>query len=217
MNLIVIGPQGSGKGEQAALLAKELNLVHINTGDIFREIAKEDSQRGRIVQELINVKGKLLPDEFAFKVLKEVLEEKPIRKGFVFDGYPRSFAQLKKFEPYLRQKGERLDRVFYLDISPETSVKRLSSRRVCEKCQEVYNLLTDPPQRQGVCDRCQGKLVRRADDEPEVIKKRLEQYREQTMPMVDYFEKQGILEKIDGEPPIKVVFEAIKKRLAKDK
>lgn len=217
MNLIVIGPQGSGKGEQAALLAQELNLVHVNTGDIFREIAKEDSQRGRIVNELISIKGKLLPDEFAFKVLKEVLEEKPSRKGFVFDGYPRSFAQLKKFEPYLRQKGEKIDRVFYLDISPETSVKRLSSRRVCEKCQEVYNIATDPPQRQGVCDRCQGKLVRRADDEPEVIKKRLEEYREQTLPMVDYFEKQGMLEKIDGEPKIEVVFEEIKKRLAKDK
>lgn len=213
MNLIVIGPQGSGKGEQATRLAREFGLVYLNMGDIFRGVAKEDSPRGRIVNEMISVKGRLLPDEFTFKVLRETLEKKTSKKGFVFDGYPRTPAQLEKFEAYLGQKGEKIDRVFYLEVSPETSVKRLSSRQMCEKCGEVYNLITDPPQKEGVCDRCGGKLARRADDEPGVIKKRLEQYQEQTLPMIAYFEKKGILEKIDGELPIEEVFEEVKKRL----
>ena len=217
MNLIVIGPQGSGKGEQATRLARQFGLVHVNMGDLFREIAKEDSDRGRIVNEMISVKGKILPDEFTFKILRETLEKKAPKKGFVFDGYPRTLAQLEKFEAYLNQKGENIDRVFYLEVSPETSVKRLSSRRICEKCNEVYNLITDPPKKKGVCDKCEGKLVRRVDDESEVIKKRLEEYQEKTEPIVAYFEEKGILEKIDGEGSIKQVFEEIKKRLKEEK
>lgn len=212
MNLIVIGPQGSGKGEQATRLAREFDLVYLNMGDILRGIAKEDSDRGRIVNEMISVKGKLVPDEFTFKVLRETLEKKASKKGFVFDGYPRTLAQLEKFEAYLTQKGEKIDRVFYLKVSPETSIKRLSSRRICEKCGEVYNLVTDPPKKEGVCNRCKGKLIRRADDKPGVIQKRLEQYQEQTQPLMAYFEKKGILEKIDGERPIEEVFEEIKER-----
>lgn len=215
-NIIILGPQGSGKGEQTERLAPQFNLRAIATGDLFREIAQEKSERGRIVNEMINIKGKILPDDFTFKVLKEVLEEKTAKAGFIFDGYPRTFAQLEKFEAYLRQKGEKIDKVFYLKISPETSVKRLSSRLVCEKCQDVYNLITHPPKKVGVCDECGGKLVRRKDDEPQAISERLAAYSEQTEPMIAYFKKQKVLEEIDGEEPIEAVFAQIKKRWEKN-
>jgi len=213
MNLIVIGPQGSGKGEQATRLAKEFGLVHIVMGDILREIAHQKSELGRFVNRTINVEGKLLPDKITFKILKKSLREKKNKNGFVFDGYPRSLLQFKLLEAFFKKEGEKIDRVFYLEIAPQTTIKRLSSRRVCPKCKSVYNLVTDPPKRKGVCDKCGSRLIRRKDDEPEVIRKRLKEYRKKTLPLIAYFEKKDILEKINGEPPIEEVFESIKKKI----
>jgi len=208
MNIVILGPQGSGKGTQAKLLSKKLGLKRIEAGALIRKEAEKDKE----IWETINVKGKLIPAEKIFELIKREVETgRNAATSILFDGYPRSIKQYKIFKNWLDETGLKLDAVILLEISEEETVKRLSARRTCEKCGTVYNLITNPPP--GEKCKCGGNLVHRQDDKPEAIKKRLMEYKEKTEPVVEEFGKEGILLEIDGERPIDTIFDDIQKEL----
>jgi adenylate kinase len=208
MNIVILGPQGSGKGTQAKLLSKKLELKRIEAGALVRKEAEKDKE----IWETINVKGKLIPAEKIFGLIKrEVGVGGKIIKNVLFDGYPRSLKQYKYFKNWFDETGSKLNFVILLMISEDETIKRLSARRSCPDCGTVYNLLTNPPQ--GESCNCGGTLVHREDDMPEAIKKRLIEYKEKTEPIVEEFRKEGLLLEIDGERPIDVIFDDIQKKL----
>lgn len=210
MNLLILGPQGSGKGTQADLLTKKFDLFYIEMGSILRDLAKSDPE----IDRLINKEGRLLPDDQTAEIFVNFLTRNSWtdKKGLMLDGFPRTPAQYEFVKDYLDKKGQKLNYAIFLDVSEETSVKRLSARRSCTACGKVYNLLTNPP-RGEVCDECGGVLTQREDDKEEAIKERLRIYRERTAPLTQIFEKEGILIKVDGERPIETIFNDICSRL----
>lgn len=203
MNIVVLGPQGSGKGTQAELLSEKYNLLHVETGEILRKLTETTSPLAGEVRDIMN-EGKLVSDEILEKVLRETLN-KPNGSGFVFDGTPRNVVQYGLIEKILKSKGEKFDKIVLINISEPETIKRLSSRRTCEECGKVYNLVTNPPKNGKTCD-CGGRLIQREDDKPESIKKRLQTYHEQTSKVIDSAKKDGILVEIDGERPIDEIF-----------
>lgn len=198
MNIIIIGPQGSGKGTQAKKLAKHFNLFYISTGDLLREMAKEDSK----LDEKINIKGELLSDNEIFSIMTKFLKKQGKIDGIVFDGYPRSTPQYLMLKKWLEEKGENVDASLFLDISEKESIRRLSARRMDPETGKIYNLVTAPKPGSEVD---KDSLIQREDDKPEAIKKRLDLYIKNTKPILDIFEKDKILVKVDGERPIDVI------------
>lgn len=206
---ILLGPQGSGKGEQAKKLIEKFNLAYLSPGAILREIAKVDSDLGRQIDQTMNKEGKLIPDDLTNQVVSETLDKMDWKEGFLFDGYPRRVSQYEYLKKYLEEKDEKIDGVILLNIADETSLKRISSRRICDKCKAVYNLVTNPSKVEGKCDLCDGNLIQRSDDETEVVKKRLNEYHEETEPIVEEAKKDQVLIEINGELPISEVFNQI--------
>ncbi len=201
MNLLILGPQGSGKGTQAQMVAEKLGLFYIEAGDMLRRLAIHN----QLVDKIINKEGSLLPDEETFSYLKgEIEKNAPDLNNLVFDGFPRSIKQYELLKEWFHQKGLRLDLAIILDISEKETIKRLSARRTCEKCGKVYNLISNPPP-EGVCP-CGGNLIQREDDRPDAIKVRLNIYQKTTAPLISQLEKEGILVRLNGERSIKTIF-----------
>jgi len=200
-NILMMGKQASGKGTQADLLAKELNIPHISTGDIFRNIMAEDSERGREMLAIMK-SGILVSDEITNKIVAERLKQPDCKNGFILDGFPRNLHQAE----FLVEKKISIDHCILVDISDEEAIKRMSSRRVCPVCKASFNTITVKPKVDGVCDACKGKLIIRADDEPEAIKQRLKTYHELTAPVLEFYDNKKTLLKINGEQPIDKVF-----------
>lgn len=208
MNIIIFGPQGSGKGTQADILAEKLKIPHISTGDIFRDNIKSQTKLGKLAQTFID-RGNLAPDEITIKIIKERLVKVDAQNGFILDGYPRNLAQVQALEQIIKT-----DLAMEVWISDSEALKRIGGRRSCLKCNAIYHLEFNPPKVQGKCDKCQSELIIRDDDKEEAIKKRLELYHQQTEPLIKYYQEQGIYLKIDGMPPIpevtKEIFEKLK-------
>ncbi|MEM3577318.1 MAG: nucleoside monophosphate kinase [Candidatus Bathyarchaeia archaeon] len=186
VNAIIFGAPGSGKGTYASRLQFRLGVDVIATGDVFREIMKEDTPLGRKVKGYVE-KGLLVPDDVVFEVLKQRMAKIPSGKGFILDGYPRTIEQAKALE-----KIAKIDVIIQLIVPDWIIIERLSARRICRKCGEVYNLRYLKPKVDMICDKCGGKLYQRSDDTPEVIKRRIEVYEQQTKPILEYYKEKGI-------------------------
>jgi adenylate kinase len=194
MNLVLMGPPGAGKGTQGELLAKKLGVDTISTGVMLRTAIKEQTEIGKLAEKYIN-DGKLVPDDVIVSVVKERLSKPDCEKGFILDGFPRTTAQAEA----LTESGVKIDKVLSLEVEDAVIVERLSSRRECSKCGAPYNVISNKPQKDGVCDKCGGELIQRADDNPDTIKNRLEVYHTQTEPIKAYYEKLGLLVTANGE------------------
>ncbi|KXA98400.1 adenylate kinase [candidate division MSBL1 archaeon SCGC-AAA259I09] len=190
MNITIIGPPGGGKGTYSTRISDKYGIPHIATGDIFRSEVDEQSELGKKIEKYLE-KGELVPDEIVNKVVRKRISEPDCKKGFVLDGYPRTFPQAKALEEMAE-----LDLVINLDVSEEVIIERLSNRRICKSCGKIYNLKSLPPEKEGVCDQCGGELYQRPDDEPEVIRNRLKEYKKRTQPIIDFYREKGIVEDI---------------------
>lgn len=204
MNLILLGPPGSGKGTQGRRLAERLGIPQISTGDILREAVREGTPLGLKAKAYMD-QGKLVPDEIVIGIIKERLEADDTKKGAIFDGFPRTVPQAEALERILGELGRKIDAVIDIEVSDEEVLRRLTGRRTCRNCGAMYHVVFNPPKREGVCDVCGGELYQRDDDKEETIKNRLKVYREQTEPLEAYYEKKGILRRIKGEASIEEV------------
>ncbi len=204
MKLLIIGPQGSGKGTQAKIISQKLEIPHISTGDLFRGL-KGDLKKE--VDEVINA-GNLVPDDLTIKILKQRLEHPDTEKGFILDGFPRNANQIK-----LLKDITEIDKVIEIDISDEIAVERISSRLSCKKCGAVFNTITMPPEKENICNHCDSELYQRDDDTPESVKKRLKTYHEQTEPTLQEYSE--ILIKVDGAQTVEEISNKIMEELRK--
>jgi len=185
MNLIIFGPPGSGKGTYAIRLSPILGVIKISTGDLLREKIKKNSELGQKAATYYN-KGELVPDEITNELLKSRLSQADAKKGVIFDGYPRTVEQAKFLESLVK-----IDAIINLKVSKNIIVARLSARRICKNCGEVYNALFLKPKVEGICDKCGGELTQRDDDRPEVIAERFDIYEKQSAPVLDYYKRKG--------------------------
>jgi len=197
LNLILFGPPGAGKGTQAERLRNDFQLPYIATGDMLRENVKEGTELGKQADEYMK-SGALVPDDLIVAMVAERLQEEDAQDGFILDGFPRTVEQAKALDNQLGELGRRITAVLLLDVPNEEVERRLAGRRVCVKAGHNYHVEFDPPKREGVCDQDGSRLIQRDDDKPEVVRKRLETYHEKTAPLVDYYEEQGLLKRIDG-------------------
>jgi adenylate kinase len=207
-NLIILGPQGSGKTTQAELLAKKCGFTLFGAGDLLREIAQEDSDLGRTVHQTVNVEGRLVPPELISDVIKEKIATVPNDRGLILDGYPRNSRQHELFRDFWPETGRGEYQVVFIEIPDEEAVKRLTRRVECENCGPVYSEGT-----MEKCPKCSRRLIRRPDDTPEAIRTRLQSFYSETMPMIQAMEADGRVVHIDGTPPIDEVHQTIVRRL----
>ena len=195
LNLVFLGPPGAGKGTIASRVCQKLGISHIATGDLLRKEIGLGSKFGKKAGPIMN-KGELVADKLVTEVLRKRLAEEK-GEGFILDGYPRTLKQVDLLEDLLQELGVELDAVFYTHASEETIVERLGNRRQCSKCSTVYNLTTLPPKDASKCDKCGAELFQREDDKPELVRKRLQIYKEKTEPIIDYYSKNELLRKVD--------------------
>lgn len=207
MRLIFLGPPGVGKGTQAQKLAEANGIPKVSTGDILRDAVGRKTPLGIQAKGFMD-EGKLVPDELVIGLIKDRFSMSDTRKGgFILDGFPRNVAQAEALGRLFDELGFELDRVVNFRLKDEEIVDRLSSRRNCPGCQAVYNTRTHPPRKEGICDRCGQNLFQRPDDTPETIRKRLDVYRKETLPLVPYYEDRGLLTQLDASEEVGRVFE----------
>ena len=194
MNIIMLGAPGTGKGTIAGILSENLGIPQISTGDIFRKNIKEGTELGKLADSYIS-KGQLVPDDVTVQIVVERLNEPDAKNGVILDGFPRTVVQADKLKQILNEKGEKVDITINLTTPEDEIIERIVNRRVCsnQNCKAVYNIVLNPPKVEGICDKCGSELITRKDDKVETVKIRLEQYFKQTSPLVDYYEKEGIL------------------------
>lgn len=216
IDLVFLGPPGAGKGTYAKKLRDILGIPHISTGDIFREAVANGTELGKKVKHILE-SGGLVPDEIVNEVVRERLSEPDCEKGFILDGYPRTVAQAEALDEMLKDMKRDLMWAILFDVPEDVIVQRITNRRVCPKCGRIYNLITNPPKEDNLCDVCKVPLIQREDDREEVVRKRYRVYMEYTFPVVGYYEKQGKLQKVDGTIGLDRVIEEVLKLVDKDK
>ena len=210
MNLILLGPPGAGKGTQAVRIVEKYNIPHISTGDIFRENIKKGTELGKNAQEYMN-RGELVPDDLVIEIACSRLLEPDCSEGFLLDGFPRTVYQAEKLDEFLAEHGKKVDHVLDIEVEKDELITRLIGRRVCRSCGASYHVVNMPPKKEGVCDICGGELYQRADDTKETVENRIEVYESQTVPLLDYYEKAGVIAHIDGAIGLENVFAEIVK------
>lgn len=197
MKLILLGPPGAGKGTQAQMLMEKFSIPQISTGDILRSAVKNATPMGVKAKEYMDA-GALVPDDVVVGIVRERLQQADCANGFILDGFPRTVPQADALSDTLSELSLELDGVVSLEVDTEALVARLTGRRTCSSCGKGYHVEFDPPSKEGICDACGGNLVQRDDDREETIRKRLDVYREQTAPLVDYYLRGGLLAEVDG-------------------
>ncbi|MCD6525800.1 MAG: adenylate kinase [Desulfuromonas sp.] len=208
MKLILLGPPGAGKGTQAKMLVERFGVPQISTGDILRVAVKEGTPMGLKAKSCMD-SGALVPDDVVVGIVEERLQKDDCASGFILDGFPRTVPQADALTKTLAVMSKDLDAVISLEVDIEALVARLAGRRTCKACGAGYHLEYEPPAKPGVCDTCGGKLIQRDDDQEETIRNRMAVYLDQTLPLVEYYGKSGLLSKVDGMLPIEDVRRAI--------
>ena len=209
VKLILLGPPGSGKGTQAKILSKKINIPQVSTGDLFRENIKNKTELGIKAKEVMD-KGYLVPDAVTNAMAKERLERNDCYKGYILDGYPRTVPQAEFLDSI-----QKIDKVINFELSEEEVIKRISGRRTCSKCGEMFHIIFKKPQKENICDVCNSDLIQRPDDQPESVIKRLEVYKKQTEPLIEYFTSQGKIININAFPEIDKIAKKVIKVLDK--
>ncbi len=212
MYIVLLGPPGAGKGTQAQRIASATGLVHISTGDMFRENVKNETELGKLANQYMS-KGDLVPDEVTIKMLLERISRDDARKGAMFDGFPRNVVQAKALDEALAAQGARVDRAPLISVADDELVARLGGRWICRNCGKLYHERNDPPKKAGVCDNCGGELYQRDDDKADVVRNRLEKQKPPA-DLIEHYRAAGVLREIDGEQSLDEVtallLEAIK-------
>jgi len=193
----MLGAPGAGKGTQADFLSQEMDLPHIASGDLFRQALEERTEVGLLAKSYMD-KGELVPDEVAIKMILERINQPDCTSGCLLDGFPRTLHQAEVLDEALRGQGKTIDKAIYIEVPNEELAKRLSGRRLCRVCQTPYHIISSPPKTPEKCDKCGGALYQRSDDREETVKDRLSIFFTQTVPILDYYKKQGKLIRING-------------------
>ena len=209
VRIAFLGPPGAGKGTQARDLAQEWGVLHLATGDMLREAVAAGSPLGREAKDYMD-RGALVPDDVIIRMMGERLGRADARRGFILDGFPRTIAQAEALGKLLKDLGLTLDTVVYFDVSEPELLRRLTGRRVCRTCGHTYHLVSNPPKRPGVCDACGGELYQREDDSEATVRNRLDVYRRQTSPLLDYYRQRQMLTTVSGEGLVATIRDAIR-------
>ncbi len=208
MKIIMLGAPGAGKGTQAKMIAEKYGIPHISTGDIFRSNIKDGTELGMEAKKYMD-QGLLVPDELTVKILLDRVARADCRNGYVLDGFPRTIPQAEVLDQALEKIGDQIDFAVNVSVPDENIVKRMSGRRACVGCGATYHIEHIPPKKEGICDTCGMELILREDDKPETVQNRLNVYHSQTQPLIEFYQKKGILQTVDGTVDMKAVFDAI--------
>ncbi|MDD6155174.1 MAG: adenylate kinase [Eubacteriales bacterium] len=210
LRTILLGPPGAGKGTQAVRIVEKYNIPHISTGDIFRENIKNGTELGKRAKAYMD-KGELVPDDLVIEIATTRLLEDDCKDGFLLDGFPRTVYQAEKLDEFLKAHDSKLDIVIDLEVGEEELMRRITGRRVCKNCGATYHVVNFPPAVEGKCDKCGGELIQRDDDNEETAKNRISVYKDQTEPLIGYYEKSGNIVHVDGSISPENTFDQIVK------
>lgn len=208
MRWVLVGPPGSGKGTQASKIAARYGILHLSTGETLRQAVREGTTLGKEAQAFMD-RGELVPDEIIDNLVQHRIEEPSCANGYLLDGYPRTIAQAESLDRVLAEKGQHLNGVVSLEVPPADVVGRLSGRRVCRSCGALTHSEANEQAKKGVCSQCGGELYQRSDDHPDVIRSRLEVYRRQTEPLLEYYSRKGLVKAVNGVGDVDAIFNAI--------
>jgi adenylate kinase len=204
VRVVFLGPPGAGKGTQAKQLAEHFEVPHVASGDLFRKHQAENTELGRLAKRYME-RGELVPDDVTISMVLERIQEPDAANGYILDGFPRTLEQARALDKALVEHQGSIDRTPLLQVDTEELVRRLAGRWLCSKCQRPYHEVTAPPKEKGICNVCDGELMQRADDQPDVVRKRLQAYEELTAPLAWYYEEQGKLRAVNGNQAIEIV------------
>jgi len=208
MRLVLLGAPGVGKGTQAKLLSEGLGIPHISTGDILRDEIRNDTDLGKKAKKFLE-SGELVPDEIVNQIIRKRMKQEDITKGFIFDGFPRNNHQAEILDDILAEDSKKIDLVLSLEASLSTILERLTGRRLCKDCGAIFHIKNMPSKEDGICDFCGGDLYQRPDDKKETIENRLNVYNKKTEPIIEYYQEQGKLRRIDSNPEAQKVYKLL--------
>ena len=213
-NIMFIAAPAAGKGTQAELVVQKYGIPHISTGDILREISREDSEIGNYVNETLS-SGKLVKDEIMYQLIEDRLKKDDCKNGYIIDGFPRNIEQANEYDKILERLGYNVGNVIYINVDKNTLEKRITGRRICEDCNTIYNIndKNSSPQVESICDNCGGKLYQRSDDNLESFQVRYNTYEEKIAPILDHYRSRGVLKEVDGNDSVENIFKKIDERI----
>lgn len=215
-NIMFIAPPAAGKGTQAELVVEKYHIPHISTGDILREISKEDSEIGNYVKETL-ASGGLVKDDITYQLIEDRLSKDDCKKGFIIDGFPRNIDQAYQYDKILDKLGYEVGNVILINIDKKTLEKRITGRRLCENCNAIYNINDEKssPKKESICDNCGGKLYQRSDDNLEAFETRYQTYQDKTEPIIKHYKDMGVLKEVDGNDTVENIFQSIDNIISK--